>query len=88
MNFLFFYYFFFGGYELPQAFMISGGSSVCGFPCEWILCGVALLGGFSLLDINQGWMVVEVYVSRDFYNLTTKHSTKKILIFGMCVSLV
>jgi hypothetical protein len=24
------------------------------------LCDVAMLGGFSLLDINEGWMVVEV----------------------------
>ncbi len=31
-----------------------------GFPYGWALCGVALLGAYSLLDISQVQMYVEV----------------------------
>jgi hypothetical protein len=50
----------FVGYELPRVFMIGGAWSIYGFPCGWAMCGVMLMGGSSLLDINQGWMEVEV----------------------------
>ncbi len=50
----------FVGYELPKVFMIGGAWSIYGFPCGWAMCGVVLMVGFSLLDINQGWMELEV----------------------------
>jgi hypothetical protein len=37
------------------------------------VCGVVLLGESSLLDINEGWMVVEVQLPNDFYNLVAKY---------------
>jgi hypothetical protein len=45
---------------------------------------VALLGGSSLLDINQGWMMVEVQVPRDFYNLATKYFVVFLVVY-VCV---
>ncbi len=52
-------YFFLGYSEHVEVFRTGNVYSSYGFPYGWALCGVALLGGFSLLDINQVRKAIE-----------------------------
>jgi len=50
----------FASYKLAKVFMNNDVQSGYGFPNGRALCGVVLLGGSSLLDINQILMEIEV----------------------------